>query len=234
MRHPRPSPLLLLAGLAASLGACAPDRVVTGSTYPVEYRQRHPIVLAHEPDSLDVFVSGGVDERQQADVAAFAAEYRRHGQGLMTADIPSGPRAGAAARHALPAVRAALAQAGVPAHRLVVTSYPVVDPNLAAPIRLSFKRLQAKVASRCGLWPQDLGMSNAKSSANNEPYWNLGCAMQTNIAAQVEDPVDLVRGRTETRIDTIRRMGDIEKLRQGQDPSTQYSKEAGKINDTLN
>jgi type IV pilus biogenesis protein CpaD/CtpE len=37
------------------------------------------------------------------------------------------------------------------------------------------------------------------------PYWNLGCAMQSNVASQIADPVDLVRGRQEGRIDTASR-----------------------------
>ena len=93
--------------------------------------------------------------------------------------------------------------------------------------------MQAKVGTRCGLWPQDLGVSNAKFNANNEPYWNLGCAMQSNVAAQVADPVDLVRGRSEGRVDTVRRMENIKKLRDGQDPSTSYRADDDKINKAL-
>jgi pilus assembly protein CpaD len=215
--------------LLAPLVACGPDRVVTGSTYPTDYRERHPIVLRNGARILDVFVGGGLDQRQRDDIMTFAAEYRSRGQGLVTADVPAGGKAG----RGLSLVREALAEAGVPAGRVVVTSYPVTEPGLAAPIRLSFQRLEAKVASRCGLWPQDLGVSNVKANANNEPYWNLGCAMQTNIAAQTADPVDLVRGRAETRVDTMRRMSNIEKLRQGQDPSTDYKTEATSINSAV-
>lgn len=222
---------LTLASLMLPLGACAPDRVVTGSTYPTDYRERHPIVLANAPQILDVFVGGGLDQRQRDDIAAFAAEYRSHGQGLVTADVPTGAQGGN--RNGLGLVREALAKAGVPGARVIVTSHPVADPHLAAPIRLSFQRLQAKVASRCGLWPQDLGLSDVKANAGNEPYWNLGCAMQTNVAAQTADPVDLVRGRAETRVDTLRRVSNIEKLRQGQDPSTQYSTTATTISNAV-
>jgi pilus assembly protein CpaD len=219
-----------LALLALTASACAPDRIVTGSTYPVDYQERHPIVLAPAPVTLDLFAApAGLDPRQREDLRAFAIEYRRHGEGFITADLPAGPKIGASPRRALGTVYAVLAEAGVPASRVTVTSYPVADPFLAAPVRLSFQRLQAKVASRCGLWPQDLGVSNVKFNASNDPYWNLGCAMQSNVASQVADPVDLVRGRTEGRIDTLRRVGNIEKLREGQDPSTQYRSNDDKI-----
>jgi pilus assembly protein CpaD len=223
-----------LAALALSLGACAPDRIVTGSTYPMDYRDRHPIVIANAPETLDLFVAGGgLDGRQQEELYAFAQEYRQHGQGFVTASVPAGARAGAAGKRALASVHAVLARAGVPGGQVIVTSHSVVEPALATPVRLSFQRLQAKVGSRCGLWPQDLGVSDVRANVNNQPYWNLGCAMQSNVAAQVDDPLDLVRARPEGRGDTVRRTAAIEKLRKGQDPSTQYSIPKDRINQTI-
>jgi type IV pilus biogenesis protein CpaD/CtpE len=78
--------LAAVAALGSSLAACA-DRVVTGPTYPVDVRERHPIVLADAPRTLDVFVNSatGLDSRQRDDVRAFAGEYRRYGQGQIIA-----------------------------------------------------------------------------------------------------------------------------------------------------
>lgn len=217
-----------LSILTLSLGACAPDRVVTGSTYPTDYHERHPIVLAHAPTNLDVFVApGGLDPRQREDIREFATAYRRFGEGAMSIEVPRDSRT--PTRRSLALVRSALAEAGVASAHTAVASYAVDDPALASPIRLSFSRIQAKVGSRCGLWPQDLGVSNAKFNANNDPYWNLGCAMQSNVAAQVADPLDLVRGRSEARVDTGRRMENIKKLRAGEDPSTRYNAQDDKI-----
>jgi pilus assembly protein CpaD len=229
---------LRLAGpaliLGVALSACAPDRVVTGSTYPMDYRERHPIVLAHAPYELDVFVSpSGLDSRHREDVRGFAAEYRRKGEGYITAHLPEGPKAGVSSRRALGAVLNALAEAGVPRTRVRTVAYAADDPTIAAPVRLSFTRLQAKVGGRCGLWPQDLGVSDVKFNARNEPYWNHGCAYQSNFAAQVADPIDLVRGREEGRVDTGRRMNNIDKLRQAQDPSTEWKAEDDNVNKTF-
>jgi pilus assembly protein CpaD len=221
-----------LALLALSLGACAPDRVITGSTYPTDYHERHPIVLANTPKTLDVFIAaGGLDPRQRDDIQDFAIEYRRYGGGLMRIEVPQDRQT--PTRRSLAIVRSALVDAGVSSRQVAVASYVVGDPTLAAPIRLSFTRMQAKVGSRCGLWPQDLGVSNAKFNANNDPYWNLGCAMQSNVASQVADPLDLVRGRPEGRVDTARRMENIKKIRQGQDPSTYYRADDDKINKAI-
>jgi pilus assembly protein CpaD len=219
-----------LAVAALPLGACAPDRVVTGSTYPSDYQERHPIVLARAPTKLDLFLApGGLDPRQREDIHAFGAEYRRYGEGSITVEMPDDRPS----RRALGLVRSALAQAGVAGSRIAVAPYPATDRALAAPIRLSFTRMQAKVGGRCGLWPQDLGVSDPKFNAGNDPYWNLGCAMQSNVASQVADPLDLVRGRSEGRVDTVRRMNNIEKLRQGEDPSTAYRADDDKINQVV-
>ncbi|HYF53830.1 MAG TPA: CpaD family pilus assembly protein [Salinarimonas sp.] len=209
-----------LAGLSLSLAACAADRSVTGSTYPRDYRERHPIVLADTPRTLDIFVAGpALDPRQRADVLAFAEDYRRTARGPLAIQVPAGV---AGTGPTLDAVRRALAEQGLPSGAASVSTYRPSDPTIASPIRLSFAALKAKVASTCGLWPQDLGVSDPGFNMRNEPYWNLGCATQANMAAQVADPVDLVRGRQEGLADATRRAKDVENIRQGKDPSTQF------------
>jgi pilus assembly protein CpaD len=216
----------IAAALGLALSACAPDRAVTGSIYPYDYHNRHPIVLADAPRQLDVFIgSGQLDPRQRAEVAAFALEYRRYGRGGVVAQVPSGTPASGAAYATLDGVRAALAEGGLAPASVAVTSYAVLDPRVASTIRLSFQRLQARVESRCGLWPKDLGVSDLGADIRNEPYWNLGCATQANFAAQIDDPIDLVRGRREGRIDTVRRSNDISKVRNGQDPSITWKQD---------
>jgi pilus assembly protein CpaD len=232
----RIGPALAAVALGALVGACSADRIVTGSVYPRDYRERHPMVLTDAPRSLDVFVKGahGLDGRQYQDVRLFAEEFRQSGQTGIAIQVPSGTRNDAGVQQTFGAVRAALAAGGVPGAFVAVSTYVAADPAVASPIRLSFARLQAKVASKCGLWPQDLGSSDVRFSANNEPYWNLGCALNTNVAAQIADPVDLVRGRAEGRIDTIRRTKAIQDLREGKDPSTDYRQDGkGKISSAV-
>ncbi len=228
------SPWLAATAVGLLLAACA-DRSVTGSTYPRDVPKRHPIVLTDAPRTLDLFfvASAGLDPRQAEDVRTFAEEYRRYGQGPLVAQLPADAR-GASSHRLLDEVRAILDSRGVPGGHMSVATYHPADPTTASPVRLSFQRLQAKVASKCGLWPQDLGASDAGFNTRNEPHWNLGCSTQSNMAAQIADPVDLVRGRTEGRIDSIRRSRDIENLRQGKDPSTHYRQDdKGRINTTV-
>ena len=224
--------------LAALLGGCASKSAQSDppNMAPPDVRERHPIVLRDAPRSLDVFVgrsAGRLDIRQAEDVAEFAREYRRTGKGGLVAQVPTGSRREHATRDTLAGIRAELARNGVAPGALSVRSYPVEDPGLASPIRLTFASLQAGLPHQCGQWPTDLGVSEFKFSASNEPYWNLGCASQATLAAQVADPLDLVRARNEGRPDIVKRMGAITKIRQGQDPSTEYRQATPQINSTV-
>nr|WP_244936560.1 CpaD family pilus assembly protein [Methylobacterium currus] len=220
---------LTILAASASLAACAADRrLTTGSTYPMTVPERHPIVLSDSPRNLDVFVTGTghIDPRQADDVDAFLTEYRRYGRGVLVLEVPRGSQVpGGAVERTLARVRARAVAWGVGAREIVVAPYPVANVAVSAPVRLSFQRMQAKVAGACGLWPQDLGVTNAGFNARNESYWNFGCATQSNLASQIADPVDLVRGRQEGRIDTVTRTQDLTDLRTGKDPSTTWKQD---------
>ena len=228
-RPARPRPrlgLLCACAVAALVGACKGDPPLTGSVGTADYRARHPIVLADSSRSLDVFPTGPghLDPRQAQDVDAFILEYRRYGRGGILMEVPQGlpPALAAATGRTASAVLVRAGQDGVGRGAVVTSPYAVAAPGLAAPIRLSFNRMQAKVADACGTWPQDIGASDYVVDNSNRPYWNFGCSTQATVAAQVADPLDLVRGRQEGRIDTVRRVRDVGAIRDGKDPSTQW------------
>jgi pilus assembly protein CpaD len=225
--------LMVLAGLTA---ACGTDRSVTGSTYPRDYRERHPILLMDAPTNLDIFITraSGLDDRQKDDLKAFAEVYRSSGKGMLNMQIPGGASSNPYVQRTVQAIRSHLSQYGVSPGHISPSRYQPQDTTIVSPIRLSFVKMQAKLGSRCGQWPQDLGVTNPGFNARNEPYWNLGCATQSNVASQIANPIDLVRGQTEGRVDTIKRMQGIDKLRQGQDPTTKYDQgQVGKINQSV-
>lgn len=223
---PRFRSLAGMALLGLSLSACAAQLKPTQKAFaPDEYDLRHPIKLTRSDQHLDIFANGrGLDHRQQEDIVAFAREHAIHGTGPMMAAVPQGP----AGHQTLAAIRQALGASGARGG-LQVVPY-AADPAMgAAPVRLSFPRLQAKVASQCGLWPQDVASGGSTDGWHNRPYHNLGCAYQTMLAAQVANPVDLVRPRSEGRIDVKKRTADIEALRKNEDPSTKWAKDDAKI-----
>jgi len=215
--------LLAAVALTSTLCACGVDRTSNVWRDPSDYRDRHPIVLADKSRTLDIFVgtnAGVLDPRQRDDLRAFVLDFHRYGKGVMTAFVPVGSLNPASDTRGLETIRAALGPKNyVP---LTVQTYPVVDPSLASPIRLSFVELEAKVPHPCGQWPKDLTGANTREAIENEQYWNFGCASQQNFAAQVADPIDIVRPQVEDKIDVVKRSNEIDKLRKGQDPATKY------------
>jgi len=217
--------LAVILALALPLGACANvDRTVTGSTIPDDYHKRHPIVLTNAPQTLDVFVTtqnGQLDKRQSADLQAFVAMYRHNGQGQIIALVPSNV-APVASQATMRVIREKLAAEGVKGF-IKVGSYLAEDVNLAAPIHLSFQHLTASLGSRCGEWPADLASGSSAEGWQNRPYYNLGCSTQQALAAQVDNPVDLVRPRTEDPADVKMRTRAIANVRTGVDPGTGWT-----------
>lgn len=213
--------VLLLAG--AGLAACARiDRTATVATHmPETVEERHPITLAETPVSIDIFPAGqSFDKSQKLRVKQFGAMYKETGKGPIVVLLPSGNSRSGAER-ALPSIRGALASAGVGGH-LQVGSYQPEDANLAAPVRLSLVAVQAKVASRCGQWPDDLGSASSLEGWQNKQYWNFGCSHQNMFAQQVADPRDLASPRGETPSDVNMRMRAIGNVRRGNDPATKW------------
>lgn len=214
----------LLAGLVAPLCGCGTtDRILPPSITPDDYHARHPIVIAQAKTSIDVFPSmgqGRLDRHTAKQILAFAQQYRETGHGPILVLLPRGARDGNY-RALVGSVRAALAAGG--AHSGVeVSTYPVADPHLASPIRLSFVGVKAKVADQCGQWPSDLGPGSNVDGWENKTYWNFGCATQQMIAAQTSDPRDLVEPRGEEPADTLSRSRGIESIRKGTDPATTW------------
>eukprot|EP01037_Dinobryon_pediforme_P007043 gene7043-7106_t len=214
-----------MLALLLPLGACANvDRTVTGSTVPDDYRQRHPIVMAAQAQQLDIFIlgdAGRVDTRQSADLQSFAAMYRARGQGQITVLVPSNVSPHAA-QATLKTIRERLNAAGVKGY-IRVGNYVPEQPDLAAPIHLSFEQVVARVNSRCGEWPADLASGSSAQGWQNRPYYNLGCSTQANLAAQIADPVDLVRPRQEDPSDVQMRTRAISSVRAGVDPGTAWT-----------
>lgn len=203
--------LLRSAGAGAlflALAGCAADRVTTTSAIEPDYHERHAVALAEGMEKLDIFVGGGnrLDEQQRALVRQFAETWRRRGQGPIVAMMPSGNGREAQSAATLDAIRHVFVESRVTSG-LRVGNYPA-EPGLAAPIQLSFQAIEAQV-HECGDWTEDV----RATSYNNISYPNFGCATQKTLAAQIDDPRDLVRPRAETPSDVVSRSNAVNALR---------------------
>ncbi len=215
---------MLVAGLAGLLGGCYQTTEAQRAPYPFDYRQRHPITLREGEHTVHVFVGrnrGGLNPDQRADVLAFAQHWRHDATSGIIIDVPHGGPNDRAARDSLREIHSILNAAGVPARAVYVRGYQPAPSSLAS-IKLHYSRLKAH-AGPCGLWPHDLGPDFDWTYNENRPYWNLGCAAQRNLAAEVADPTDLVQPRGETPPYEARRSVAIDKWQQGQNPSGTYT-----------
>lgn len=212
-----------LIGVAAiSVTGCVSDSLETTTNTVDDYHDRHPIVLTQAPTTLDIFPvgqQGGLDEESRRDIQAFAARYQSMGSGKIVILSPS--VGGRGIHTTVDEIRRTLASAGLRGS-VGLGSYPVGDPSLASPIRLSFRGLKAEVASRCGQWPSDIASGSSLESWKNENYWNFGCATQSMLAAQVDDPRDFSGARALAPSDEVMRLRKIQKVRQGEDPGTDW------------
>jgi pilus assembly protein CpaD len=219
--------------LAATLAGCYTARD-TSNDVPFDYRQRHPITLQERDRTVNIFVGsnrGDLTPAQRADVLAFAHVWKREATGGVFIDVPSGTAHARAAADVLHEIESILAAAGVPPNGMVVRPYQPANPTKLATIRLSYPRIAAE-AGPCGLWPNDLGLSQWAVQKENQPYWNLGCASQRNLAAMVDNPADLAQPRGETQVYTARRTVVLDHYRKGESTGTNYpNADKGKISD---
>ncbi len=216
----------LLSGLCLSATALALSGCLTGVQYASDnqisasdYHERHPIVLGKAATTLDLFPVGGkLDVLSSDKVKAFAERYRDFGSGEVTILTPAGDRYSG---QIVPDIRRELYANGLRGY-VQVGSYPVEDATLASPVRLVFQGLKAHVADRCGQWPTDLASGASIESWKNQSYPNYGCATQSALAAQIDDPRDLVQARASGPPDETMRLRAIQNVRKGADPGTDW------------
>jgi len=233
-RHGRAIRRLAIAGVLASLlGGCYQSTVAKQETYPFDYRDRHPITLKEGTRTVEIFIGrnrGGLLPSQRADVLAFAQQWRHEATSGIVIDVPHGGPTDRAATDSLREVHSILAASGVPSKAVYVRNYRPAPTSLAS-IRINYTKLTAH-AGPCGLWPHDLGPAPDLAYNDNRPYWNLGCATQRNLAAEIDNPADLVQPRGEVPAYEARRSVALDKWRKGDNPSGTYSGyDTGKITD---
>ena len=227
--HEKRSALLRsMLGLAAlvvcglPLAGCGGDRVIAESTTPPDYRVRHPIIVGEADYTLDLFPtgpSGALDPRSVDRLRDFAQRYREIGHGQITVLMPTGGPYNPAESASLAHIRQTFGPMGA---YVAVAPYPIADPTLAAPVRVSFEGVKARLPHRCGDWPNDLASGSTAHGWENKTWWNFGCANQNALAMQVADPRDIAGPRGERPADTNMRIRAIENVRKGEDPGTKW------------
>jgi hypothetical protein len=77
---------------AAGLSGCGAQYASSDPAFPGDFHERHPIVLASAPTSIDIFpVGGALDTRSIENIRAFAQRYRHYGSGDVALLAVAGP-----------------------------------------------------------------------------------------------------------------------------------------------
>jgi pilus assembly protein CpaD len=233
-RRTRSALRLVAAGsLATMVAGCYYQTEAQQNAYPTDYRVRHPITVHEGVKSVEVLIGrnrGGLTPSQRADVLAFAQAWRHEAGSGIIIDEPNGGPTDHAATDAIREIRSIFGAIGVPNGAIYVRRYKPARSALAT-IKLNYSKLVAE-AGPCGQWPRDIGPSYESGFAENQPYWNLGCASQRNLASMVDNPADLVQPRGEIPPWAPRRNAVIDHWRKGENPSGNYAGfDVGKITD---
>lgn len=193
------------AAIAAVLlaGSCAAPSN-NGVALTDDPDQNHPIVVDTAPKAIRLSFSAadaGLMPEDAARFDEFVSQYQADGNGTINVTAPSGP----AAQQTLSYFGERLAAAGIPRSRIMVGTRDDGDWR----VELSYAGYAAHAAN-CADWSSQ----QASDTFTNLPMANFGCAVQHNIAAQIDNPRDIAEPRALGSSDAMRRatvMGAYEK-----------------------
>jgi pilus assembly protein CpaD len=155
----------------------------------------HPIVVDTASNTVRLSFSAadaGLMPDDAARFDAFVAQYKANGNGPINVTAPPGPTS----QQTLSYFGERLAAAGIPRSRIMVGTRDDGDWR----VELRYSGLVAHTVG-CSDWSSQ----QASDTASNLPMANFGCAVQHNIAAQIENPRDIVEPRALGASDAMRR-----------------------------
>lgn len=174
--------LALFIAMTSTLAACSNGELALDDTYvPATHYERYPIEVTRGPVKMEISSKHGTLNPAQINaISAVARTVRNSGSSRISILRPSG---GGASGKVAKETYQLLVQSGIAPGMIVQKTY---RGSSRGPVQLSYVRSVA-VTKECGDWSSDLYNTSA-----NEPFPNLGCATQHNIAAMVVNPDDFV------------------------------------------
>lgn len=217
--------LALLAPLMA-LGACATTQQssVTASPQPALPTDQYPLTAETQTRSVSFRINAAGlsdNQRRALDQVADEASWTR-GDAVDIHIVTAGdPGAMSAGRR----ISDYLAGHDVPVEALSLAS-ATDHPADIVTVNVTYSR---SVVYACNqTW------ENLSATAKNETYANFGCAMNSNLAAQIADPRDIGRAASRTPSDALRRSDILTKYRKGEATSSAKDEQAkGTISDAV-
>ncbi|WP_255561561.1 CpaD family pilus assembly protein [Pseudohoeflea coraliihabitans] len=213
-RRRRPAAVGITAMAVLMLTGCGAFKTqhVEVGAIPDDYRTRHPIIISEKEHAFDIPVASGdrtLTTAKRESVRGAADRYRQLSSGSLYIMTPVGSANAGAASYLRGEVIDVLSAEGIPRERMLTTTYATATADDAAPIRIAFLATSAS-AGPCGRWPEDM----LSEPDENRNYENFGCSSQSNLAAQIANPGDLLGPRGMSPIDASRRATVIEGYRE--------------------
>lgn len=207
----------LLAAMSVGLGvaSCAaleknrdPMAELPGGNFPLA-TTTEPVGIRLAPHSF------GLSTAQAEALRNLVADWKASGEGMILIEAP--PCACEDGSVTAYDAKDALIAFGAPEDRIRLIGY---DAPPTAPIRVSFQRVTAQVYDCAAEWDR------LTITGYNQPRYNLGCAVNSNLAAMIENPADINRPRATDPYDAVRRQVVIERYRQGEATGSERDAEA--------
>jgi pilus assembly protein CpaD len=222
-----PRTLAASAALLLALAACKPvDRHITTGGVPDDYRTNHPISIEESVDTMDVPVgmnSQHLTAAMRSNVQGFAIRFINSRSAVIAVVTPRGSANERVAGWLANEIQDALIGAGVDPKSVEIRGYRASRSEQSAPIRIAYARIAAKTAA-CGPWQDSMMMGK-----DNTNYGAFGCASQQNLAAMVDNPLDLLYPRASTPSYAARRQDVLGKYGNGSNTKGAYSEGGGTI-----
>lgn len=198
---------LIAVAVSALLAGCVGGPA--GGTGPAPLTPASRFSLQVEPglDRIALAVhEEGVSASQVEALAGLAVRFGAEGSSVLRVEAPGG--GDVVANDFAFRVKAALEQVGAPGHLIQVVAYEA--PDARAPVLVGFETLRV-ATPRCGTQWNNLARTN-----RNETSSNFGCAVNANLAAQIENPRDILTPRGMTPSDPGRRAVVFDNYRKGE------------------
>ncbi len=216
---------------ALSLSACGSLPVTSDGSMvtrrgPVD---KFPIQVADEKEEITLVIAPHVFALSQADknrVAMLAESYKHVGHGDIWVVAPTGSANSASSIGAAAEIAKVMVDQGIRPTSIKMNSYLAAETDESAPVTVLFRRYHA-FTSDCGLWNRNIAFTPTNQSSPN-----LGCTTQSNLAALVEDPRDLIEPTRMDPADPARRATVFENYRAGAVTTSERSdQESGVVTD---
>jgi pilus assembly protein CpaD len=204
--------LAFAAAACSTAGGKGPQPITPTERYSMKV-ETHPEQMAFAPHA------DGLSDHQRAALDTYVQGWVADGGGMIEVSTPRG--GGEASARTAWAVKARLTQLGVGDDDVKVVAY---EPGQAgAPVLIVYQRYAAVIPECNKSW------TNLAANGANASQKNFGCATTANMAAQIENPRDIVAPHGADPADAARRQVVMEHYRKGEPTQTKSDATGGKV-----